>query len=241
MERTMAIDRRLFVTAAAALLAMPSKADNRLEYLEYPFRDYFSPQLRGRNPSRATDIEAANRIATSMPKSDHFEIMQRLSKIEEAGSTDELFNARWKTFANPLIVRFFHDIGYKKTPYPGDCTPWCAATTSWCLQRAGLSIPADPASSQSFLRYGTRVSDPRPGDLCVFTDVNDKAHGHVGMFVSTDGASLKVLGGNQSGQSVSNCGPGYRQSKIDIAEIPINSRKERSAGIHYLAAYVRPA
>jgi uncharacterized protein (TIGR02594 family) len=236
----MGLDRRLFVIGAATLITTPSKADNRLEYLDYPFRDYFSPRLRGRDPSRTPDIEAAKRIAASMPKNDHFQIMKSLSQIAESGSTGELFNARWKKFANPLIVLFFHDIGYKKTPYPGDCTPWCAATTSWCLQRAGFSIPSDGASSQSFLQYGKRVTDPRPGDLCVFTDVNDKAHGHVGMFISTDGNILKVLGGNQSGQSTTNCGPGYRQSKIAIAEIPINAKRKRSVGIHYLAAYVRP-
>ncbi len=237
----MLLDRRVFVMGAAALLATPSKADSRLEYREYSFSDYFSPSLRGRDPSRAPDIEAASRIATSMPKNDHLQIMQALSQITEVGSTGESFNARWKKFANPLIVRFFHDIGYRKTPYPGDCTPWCAATTSWCLRRAGLSIPSDPASSQSFLHYGKRVSDPRPGDLCVFTDINDRAHGHVGMFVALNGDSVSVLGGNQSGESQTNCGPGYRQSKIAIAEIPVNSKRERSVGIHYLAAYVRPA
>jgi len=237
----MILNRRFFMIGAAAFLATPTKADDRLEYREYSFKDYFSPGLRGSYPSSPADIEAATRIAESMPKNDHFQIMQALSQVAEVGSTGEPFNARWKKFANPLIVRFFHDIGYKRTPYPGDCTPWCAATTSWCLKRAGLSIPSDAASSQSFLHYGKRITDPRPGDLCVFTDVNDGAHGHVGMFVALNGKVVSVLGGNQAGESQTNCGPGYRQSKIAMVDIPVNAQRKRSVGIHYLAAYVRPA
>jgi uncharacterized protein (TIGR02594 family) len=236
----MRITRRVLLANTLAFSVTPAFADDREEYLEYPFRDYFSRFQRGRDPSLDKDIDAANRIAESMPKDDPLNIMQQLSKIVDVGSTGEAFNMRWKKFANPLIVRFFHDIGYKKTPDPGDCTSWCAATVAWCLHRAGLPIPKDPASSQSFLRYGTKVSSPNRGDLCVFTDVNDRAHGHIGFFVDRSGEKLSVLGGNQSGESMTNCGPGYRKSKIDVVEIPINSSKDRSVGIHYLAAYVRP-
>jgi uncharacterized protein (TIGR02594 family) len=237
----MHIARRTFLIAAAAtLVSSPLMADDRLEYREYNFTDYFSPRLRGRYPIRNEDIEAANRIAESMPKGDWFATMRSLSQITEVGTTGELFNMRWKTFANPLIVRFFHDIGYRKTPNPGDCTPWCAATVSWCLKRAGKKIPNDPASSQSYLHYGSRVANPEPGDICVFTDVRDRAHGHVGLFTSFSGNTLNVLGGNQLGESETNCGPGYRKSKIVMDQIPINSNRDRSVGIHYLAAYVRP-
>jgi uncharacterized protein (TIGR02594 family) len=237
----MQIPRRTFITGAAAtLLASPSRADDRLDYREYSFTDYFSPRLRGRYPVKQEDIDAANRLAASMPSGDGFATMQALSQITEVGSTGELFNMRWKAFANPLIVRFFHDIGYKKTPYPGDCTPWCAATVSWCLRRAGKSLPPDPASSQSYLGYGRPVSDPQPGDICVFTDVGDRVHGHVGFFASRSGDVLNVLGGNQLGESETNCGTGYRKSKIGIAQIPINPNKDRRVGFHYLAAYVRP-
>jgi uncharacterized protein (TIGR02594 family) len=236
----MQLDRRFFITGTAALLAAATKPNDRLQYREYSFKDYFEPGLRGTYPSDPADIDTAESIAASMPRDDPFKIMKSLSQVTQVGSTGEPFKARWKKFANPLIVRFFHDIGYKKTPYPGDCTPWCAATTSWCLKRAGLPLPADPASSQSFLHYGKRVAEPKPGDLCVFTDVNDRVHGHVGLFVALNGKVLSVLGGNQAGESVTNCGPGYRQSEIALAEIPVNAERKRSVGIHYLAAYVRP-
>ena len=167
--------------------------------------------------------------------------MQKLSGLTEVGSTGEPFNSRWKTYANPLIVRFFHDIGYKRTPYPGDCTPWCAATVSWCLKRAGHKLPKDPASSQSYLHYGNPVDEPKPGDICVFSDVGDRAHGHVALYLSRSGETVSVVGGNQTGKSATNCGPGYRQSKIDVTEIPINTNKERKIGVHYLRKYVRPA
>jgi hypothetical protein len=123
------LDRRTFVTGVATLLTGPAYSDSRSEYREYSFKDYFSPQFKGTYPSDPKDITTANQIADSLPTNDHFQIMQALSEIKQSGSTGEPFNARWKKFANPLIVRFFHDIGYKKTPYPGDCTPWCAATT----------------------------------------------------------------------------------------------------------------
>jgi uncharacterized protein (TIGR02594 family) len=234
------LDRRSLMTGVTALLASPACAVPSPDYREYSFQDYFSPGRRGPYPGDPADITKAERIANSLPTQGHFEIMQALSQINDVGSTGEAFNERWKRFANPLIVLFFHEIGYKKTPYPGDCTPWCAATTSFCLKRAGRSIPHDPASSQSFLHYGDPVSEPQHGDLCVFTDIGDPVHGHVGMFVSRTGDSVSVLGGNQSGHSATGCGPGYRQSKIAPVEYPINRERKRSVGVHYLAAYVRP-
>jgi uncharacterized protein (TIGR02594 family) len=237
MER-IAITRRTLVLGALAVSASPSRADDSADFVEYSFQDYFSN--RGKFTALEPDIEAAESIAGSMPKGSYLDVMQRLSEITQVGSTGELFNTRWKKFGNPLIVRFFHDIGYKETPYPGDCTPWCAATVAWCLQRTGRPIPSDAASSQSFLKYGKQVSDPVPGDLCVFTDVSDHAHGHVGIYMSSHGETLSVLGGNQAGNSTTNCGPGFRRSKITIADIPINPKRERSVGVHYLAAYVRP-
>jgi uncharacterized protein (TIGR02594 family) len=244
MEEMMtAFTRRTFLTGSACtLLASPllAQADDRLEYKEYPFTDWFAPRLRGSRDAPQQDIDIANGIANRMPTNDHFEIMRALSGITDVGTTGELFNMRWKTFGNPLIVRFFHDIGYRKTPYPGDCTPWCAATVSWCLKRAGKKIPRDPASSQSYLRYGQPVTDPRPGDIVVFTNIGDRAHGHVALFLSKSSDTVEVLGGNQLGQSETNCGPGYRKSKITPVQMAINPTKSRAVSIHYLAGYFRP-
>ena len=236
----MIINRRNFLAGALAFLATGACADDRVEYSEYPFVDFFSLRTRGQSQSTSPDIAAAMRIASSMPINNHFAVMESLSQITETGSTGEVFNSRWKKIANPLIILFFHEIGYKETQLPGDCTPWCAATVAWCLKRTGMSIPSNPASSQSYLQYGDQVTDPRPGDLCIFAGVNDTSAGHVGLYVYRVGDKLRVLGGNQTGQSATNCGPGYRQSKICITEIPINRDRSPSVGIHYLSAYVRP-
>jgi len=234
------ISRRSFLTGVLAFSATGACADDQTDYVEYPFIDYFSIRKKGLSQSASPDIAAAIRIASSMPTSGHFGIMERLSEITETGSTGEVFNSRWKKVANPLIVLFFHEIGYKETQMPGDCTPWCAATVAWCLKRAGLSIPSNSASAQSYLRYGNRVVDPRPGDLCIFTRVDNASTGHVGLYVSRAGDKICVLGGNQTGQSMTNCGPGYRQSKICITELPINEDRSPSVGAHYLTTYVRP-
>lgn len=236
------ISRRVAMIGALSFASTIALAeDSNTEYREYPFQDYFSRFLRGKDPSVAQDVKEAEAIAAMMPKDNPYHIMEELSKIFEKGSTGEVFNARWKRIANPLIVLFFHDIGYKKTPYPGDCTPWCAATVSWCLQRAGKKIAKDPASSQSYLKYGLPVSKPQIGDLCVFTDVGNPSNGHVGFFVSATEDSVKIIGGNQSGQSTTNCGPGYRQSVVNVTELPINKKRDRSVGVHYLATIRRPA
>ncbi len=228
------------MTGALAVSATAARADDRLDYDEYPFVDYFSNRKRGLTNSTPPDIAAAIRIAASMPTDDHLTVMERLSRITETGSTGEVFNSRWKKVANPLIILFFHQIGYKETQLPGDCTPWCAATVAWCLRRAGLSIPRNPASALSYLAYGNKVTDPRPGDLCLFSGVSDASNGHIGLYVSRVGEKLRVLGGNQTGQSATNCGPGYRQSKICITEMPVNEARSPSVSIHYLSAYVRP-
>ncbi len=237
----MIITRRTFLAGALAFSATSALADDdRLDYDEYPFVDYFSIKKRGLSQSPSPDIAAALRIASSMPTDDHFNVMKSLSQITETGSTGEVFNSRWKKIANPLIVLFFHQIGYKQTQMPGDCTPWCAATVAWCLKRTRMSIPSNPVSTQGYLEYGNRVTDPRPGDLCVFAGVNDTSAGHIGLYVSRAGDKLRVLGGNQTGRSATNCGPGYRQSKICITEFPMNKDRSPAVGVHYLSAFVRP-
>lgn len=237
------LTRRTFLLGAAATLYSPAllaQDDDRLEYREYSFKDWFAPRFRGSRDAPQQDIDVANGIASRMPTTNYFDVMRALAHVTEVGTTGELFNMRWKTFGNPLIVKFFHDVGYRRTPYPGDCTPWCAATVSWCLKRAGKSIPSNPASSQSYLRYGRKVTDPSPGDICVFTNIGDPAHGHVGLFLSKTNETVEVLGGNQLGQSQTNCGPGYRKSKIAPVHMAINPTRSRAVSISYLAGYFRP-
>lgn len=233
--------------ASHTLNASAATSTGDPEYKEYPFIDYYSssPNIPfGVGAASQSDIDAAKILARSMGRASPLEVMQNLASITKRGSTGELFNARWAAVGNPLIVLFFHEIGYVKTPYPGDCTPWCAATVAWCLKTCGYSVPPDPASSQSYLRYGTEVplSQIREGDLCVFTDLGDRAHGHIAFYLL--GAPLgqvMCLGGNQEGKSATNCGIGYRQSKIKATPMTINPRRDRSVYFRYLASVRRPA
>jgi len=206
--------------------------------------------MRGPGNPLPADIEVANLIVSGdyLPHDDPFEIMKKLSELgtpenlrKFKSTTGQPFNQRWPNAANPLLIRFFQDIGYANPPYRGDCTPWCAATIAWCLHRAGYKIPADPASSQAFKSYGNEVTTPEHGDLCVFGDIGDPAHGHIGFFngmAST--AVVNVLGGNQGGSLPTKCAAGYPQSKIASVAIPLNLAKDRKVGYHYLIKYVRP-
>jgi uncharacterized protein (TIGR02594 family) len=118
-------------------------------------------------------------------------------------------NPAHPTLANPLIVLFFLST---KTRPSGDTTAWCAAFMNWCLQHATPSITGTrDAGSQSFIQdnWGKEVwskSDAWPpknatrGDVAVFTEKSDPAHGHVTFFdkpTPSQPNHIDVLGGNQ--------------------------------------------
>lgn len=244
----MKIDRRKLIISAGALItpfnAFAQTSGGDKEYEEYDFKDYYDKTMGPQPDLDPNDAQMVEQIIKRFSNKNHVEIMEELESLAEKGSTGELFNTRWKTKGNPLIVRFFHEIGYKKTPYPGDCTPWCAATLSYCLKAAGKSIPHDPASSQSFLEYGTEVSLPRSGDICVFTDLGDASHGHVAFYAGAIGnGNLRILGANQSGagRPLTDCGPGYRKSRVSYDTYPTNPSRDPNVFSKYLAKYVRPS
>jgi uncharacterized protein (TIGR02594 family) len=130
----------------------------------------------------------------------------------------------WPVRANPVILGFFDQTSYRRPA--GDTTPWCAAFVNWCMHRAydgraGSDVLAGTrsAASQSFLRWpgSVRTDDPKPGDLCVFTNTGDPAHGHVAFLVGRSGNSLFILGGNQRYQS------GYNNGEVNISRFNVNS------------------
>jgi uncharacterized protein (TIGR02594 family) len=118
-------------------------------------------------------------------------------------------NPSQPTLANPLIVLFFLSTN---THPKGDTTAWCAAFMNWCLQHASPSFTGtSDAGSQSFIndKWGQEVwkkGDAWPpknaarGDIAVFTEKSDPAHGHVAFFdnpTSGQPNHIDVLGGNQ--------------------------------------------
>lgn len=180
------------------------------------------------------DQQAARDILSSLPKSDYFAIMLALANLRQEGSTHEPFNRRWKTYANPLLVDIWADMGF---PQANDCTSWCGITLAWCLKRDNRPVPKECASSQSYLKYGTAVETKSPahGDICVFTDTNDPAHGHVTIYNRTlDDTHIEVLGGNQRLSDETNCGHDTTANVIDLRSMPLTT------GTMSLKGYVRP-
>lgn len=114
------------------------------------------------------------------------------------------------TLANPVIVLFFAST---RTQPAGDKTPWCSAFVNWCLQNASPAIlGTNSAASQSFVKnvgWGTEVWNKRDrwpptaarrGDIAIFTNRSDPAHGHVAFFdraTPRQPHHVDVLGGNQ--------------------------------------------
>ena len=71
-------------------------------------------------------------------------------------------------------------------------TPWCAAFINALLDRQGMR-GSDSNAALSFLSWGVKTQDPRPGDIVVM-------RGHVTIFVafSEDRRSFFGIGGNQN-------------------------------------------
>jgi uncharacterized protein (TIGR02594 family) len=80
-----------------------------------------------------------------------------------------------------------------------DSVAWCAAFVGHCLEKAGLRSTRR-LNARSYLDWGIPVdlADAQAGDIVVFSRGSKSWQGHVGFFVKTAGASIEVLGGNQS-------------------------------------------
>ncbi|TAV74742.1 CHAP domain-containing protein [Rhizobium leguminosarum] len=114
-------------------------------------------------------------------------------------------NPAHPTFANPVILSFF--LKTHTTP-AGDTTPWCAAFMNWCLWRSGCP-QTGKANAVSFLKWGKpvwKLADggmpvgAKTGDVAVFRNQRNPAHGHVAFFVEISkkvDKRIDVLGGNQ--------------------------------------------
>jgi len=95
---------------------------------------------------------------------------------------------------NPHVVSFFSESGH-----PGvvdDSVAWCSAFVGAMLKRAGMPNTGSLAA-RSYLKYGTPIDTPEPGDIVVFSRGNSTWEGHVGFYVGETDTAVKVLGGNQ--------------------------------------------
>jgi len=78
-------------------------------------------------------------------------------------------------------------------------TAWCAGYVNSSLAQAGMQGTGSNMA-RSFMNWGTGVSDPRKGDIAVFSRGDPKGpYGHVGFFEGYDkDGNIIVLGGNQN-------------------------------------------
>jgi len=222
------MDRRSLLLGALALSTVPSQPRARITL---PL---------GILPAPQPDYDHADQIIGALPQHTYVTAMTAIMTLKDVGTTGERFNQRWAHLGNPLIVRFWQQIGYDE-PRVSDCEAWCATSLSWCLKRDGRSIPKDPDASQSFLDYGQEVTDPEPGDICVFTNVDKKkGGGHVAIFqgfVDARRTRVHILGGNQGSAGQTNCPGGLGQSLVKESTAPL---KHQPGWPKDLSAFRRP-
>lgn len=85
-------------------------------------------------------------------------------------------------------------------------TEWCAAFVNAVLNETGIegsaSVSNYPLTARSFLKWGTEVTNPEPGDIIVFPRGNSSWQGHVGFYLKTQKINgvdyYLILGGNQN-------------------------------------------
>lgn len=66
---------------------------------------------------------------------------------------------------------------------------WCAAYLHWCLAQNGINGAG--AYGPNYLKWGTKLDQPKYGAIAVFTT------GHVGFYMGTNSdGTLKILHGN---------------------------------------------
>ena len=98
---------------------------------------------------------------------------------------------------NPTVMAMYASVGHDWVEH--DSVAWCAAFVGHCLEKAGLRSTRR-LNARSYLEWGIPVdlADAQPGDIVVFSRGSKSWQGHVGFFVKTAGATIEVLGGNQS-------------------------------------------
>jgi uncharacterized protein (TIGR02594 family) len=70
--------------------------------------------------------------------------------------------------------------------------PWCAGFVSYCAKKSGINIPYT-LRARDFLKLGIKVSNPRRGDLIVFSR---QGGGHVGIIKEITESTVTTIEGN---------------------------------------------
>jgi uncharacterized protein (TIGR02594 family) len=98
---------------------------------------------------------------------------------------------------NPTVLKFFKETGHKNIQ--SDEVSWCSVFISYCVKSLEGKYPTS-ATARSWLSYGKKVTQPKPGDIVIFwRESKNSWKGHVGIFLgfSSDKTEVITLGGNQ--------------------------------------------
>lgn len=147
------------------------------------------PQIASANMTRS-EVQLRNRVLSNAHK---------LVGLYEKDPQDRKY----------LINYFYKNLGTKVDPAK---TPWCAAYVDAVLAESGFPT-MDTLWARNFLDYGEPVTDPKKGDIAVFT--RGKSYGHVGFFLDFQSSGgieyVTLLNGNISGKvAISN----YPKSRL---------------------------
>lgn len=156
------------------------------------------------SPTSDEEKKARFLLDTEFPNALPVEIGLYFLDIKDGKLGDEYrpYVTAWPVRWNPVIVEFFRATDTRPA---GDTTAWCAAFVNYCILRSrqyrtvpmGAHGPNGSAASRTFRSWGMETNTPKPGDIVVFKDKTDDAHGHVGFFLQQANDKILVLGGNQ--------------------------------------------
>src|SRR5699024_1954726 len=104
--------------------------------------------------------------------------------------------------ANAATVNQYHAVGANQPTWSGTKYPWCASFVGWVLNNAGLKHPIT-ARALDYAKYGKTLSkDNIPyGAIMVMKIGNGN---HVCFCAEDKGATVVMLGGNQSSKKKGN-------------------------------------
>ncbi len=214
------MNRRNFMIASAASTSLltgasPSRAQDSSIF--DPVKEWgFSPVVplgstpsvsqTGTKPPRHGEIATAFRLLYNAPRDvAPVKVAGYFEGLPDKNEEGQKYSQEWPKDgrANPLIVGFFSSTF--TIPTEGDQTSWCAAFLNFCLLATGRQTTGS-AQSGSFRNNKNypETNNPNPGDIAVFRKPGadgDLGFGHVAFYLSEDGDTIELLGGNQVGDT----------------------------------------
>ena len=121
-----------------------------------------------------------------------------------------------KNKSNPNILSMWKDIGMQNVCGGSDQTAWCMAFVNWTLKqnnyRYAQSARAFDIRDRTEKWKATKVSDPQPGDICVWS------YSHVNfVYEVKSNGTCTFVGGNQGGGKVTDNNPSGGSVTISYA------------------------